>query len=69
MGSSKDLIDYQEGRREIPDCQVGKGKGDCLKGLRSSEVSSYQQGVQGMRTEEDQRSVLVIGGNSNIPTK
>jgi hypothetical protein len=26
MGSLEDLIDCQEGRAEIPDCQVGKGE-------------------------------------------
>jgi hypothetical protein len=50
---SVDLIDCQEGRREIPDFQVGKGE------EMNSEVSSDQQGVL---TEEDQRSILIIGG-------
>jgi hypothetical protein len=53
MGSSRDLIDCQEGKNEIPNFQVSKGE------EMSSEVSSYQQG---MLTEEDQRSFLVIGG-------
>jgi hypothetical protein len=35
---SKDLIDFQEGNREIPYFQEGKGE------KMSSELSSYQQG-------------------------
>jgi hypothetical protein len=41
-----DLIDCKVGRREIPNCQVGRGKEMRMsKSPRSSEVSSYQQGV------------------------
>jgi hypothetical protein len=59
MGSLEDLIDCQEGREEIPDFQVGKGEEMRLSdSLMNSEVSSYQQG---MMTEEDQRSILIIG--------
>jgi hypothetical protein len=40
MGSV-DLIDFQVGRREVPNCQVGRGKEMRLsESLRSSEVSS-----------------------------
>jgi hypothetical protein len=35
---SVDLIDFQEGRREIPNFQVGKG------GEMNSARGSYQQG-------------------------
>jgi hypothetical protein len=51
---SVDLIDFQEGRSEVPNCQVGKEEG------MNSSRSSYQQGDRQM--EEDQRSVLIIGG-------
>jgi hypothetical protein len=83
MGSV-DLIDCQVGRREVPNCQVGRGKEMRLsESLRSSEVSSCQQGVlidedscgfadhvneddEKLNTltiqEEDQRSILIIGG-------
>jgi hypothetical protein len=83
MGSV-DLIDCQVGRREIPNFQVGRGKEMRLsESLRSSEVSSCQQGVlidedscgfadhvneydEKLNTltiqEEDQRSILIIGG-------
>jgi hypothetical protein len=58
--SSEDLIDCQEGRGEIPIFQVGKGEEMRLsESLKNSVGSSYQQGVL---TEEDQRSVLIIGG-------
>jgi hypothetical protein len=85
---SVDLIDCQEGRREIPYFQVGKGE------ERNSAESSNQQGVltgereakerphsyedscgvvdhvneddeklnTSITEEEDQRSVLIIGG-------
>jgi hypothetical protein len=57
---SVDLVDFQEGRSEILDSQVGKGDEVRLpESLRSSEVSSNQQGVL---TEEDQTSILIIGG-------
>jgi hypothetical protein len=57
---SVDLIDFQEGIREIPSFQVGKGSEMRLsKSLMSSEVSSDQQGVL---KEEDQRRILIIGG-------
>jgi hypothetical protein len=60
MGSLEDLIDCQEGREEIPDFQVGKGEEMRLSdSLMNSEVSLDQQG---MLTEEDQRSILIIGG-------
>jgi hypothetical protein len=43
---SVDLIDFQVGRREILDFQVGKGiRMRLSESLKSSEVSSYQQGV------------------------
>jgi hypothetical protein len=83
MGSV-DLIDYQVGRREVPNFQVGRGKEMRLsESLRSSEVGSGQQGVligedscgfvdhvneddEKLNTltikEEDQRSILIIGG-------
>jgi hypothetical protein len=83
MGSV-DLIDCQVGRREVPNFQVGRGKEMRLsESLRSSEVSSGQQGVligedscgfadhvneddEKLNTftikEEDQRSILIIGG-------
>jgi hypothetical protein len=83
MGSV-DLIDYQVGRREIPNFQVGRGKEMRLsESLRILEVSSCQQGVmigedscgfadhvneddEKLNTltiqEEDQRSILIIGG-------
>jgi hypothetical protein len=50
---SDDLIDCQEGRGEIPIFQVGKGED------MNSSRSSYQQGEL---MEEDQRSILIIGG-------
>jgi hypothetical protein len=38
-----DLIDCQVGRREVPNCQVGRGKEMRLfESLRSSEVGSGQ---------------------------
>jgi hypothetical protein len=41
-----DLIYFQMGRREIPNFQVGKGRKMRLsESLRSSKVSSDQQGV------------------------
>jgi hypothetical protein len=56
----KDLIDYQEGRSEIPDCQVGKGEERRLsESLMNSAESSYQQGEL---MEEDQKCILIIGG-------
>ena len=61
MGSI-DLIDCHMGRREVPNFQVGRGKEMRLsESLRSSEVSSIQQGVL---TEEDQKSIMIIGGIS-----
>jgi hypothetical protein len=46
MGSLEDLIDYQEGKAEIPDFQVGKGEEMRLSdSLMNSEVSLDQQGV------------------------
>jgi hypothetical protein len=45
MGSV-DLIDCQVGSRKFPNCQVGREKEMRLsESLRSSEVSSCQQGV------------------------
>jgi hypothetical protein len=42
----EDLRDFLEGREEIPNCQMGRGKEVRLsKSLRRSEVSSCQQGV------------------------
>jgi hypothetical protein len=83
MGSV-DLIDCQVGRREVPNCQVGRGKEMRLsESLTDSVESSYQQGVlmdedscgfadhvneydEKLNTltiqEEDQRSILIIGG-------
>jgi hypothetical protein len=41
-----DLIDCQVGRREVPNCQVGKGRKVRLsESLRRSKVSSYKKGV------------------------
>jgi hypothetical protein len=79
-----DLIDCQVGRREVPNFQVGRGKETRLyESLRSSKVSSYQQGVLISEDscdfadhvneydeklnaftikEEDQMSILIIGG-------
>jgi hypothetical protein len=94
MGSSRDLIDFQEGRTGIPNFQVGNGNERFFEGIRSSEESSDQQGVlnnemeakerphlyedscgvaghvneddeklnTSITEEEDQRSVLIIGG-------
>ena len=60
MGSV-DSIDYQEGSREIPYCQVGKDNQMRLsEGPINSEVSLDQQ-MQLMK-EEDLRSLLMIGG-------
>jgi hypothetical protein len=53
MRSDEDLIDCQEGSREIPYFQEGKGE------KMSSELSSYQQEEL---TKEDQNSILMIGG-------
>jgi hypothetical protein len=83
MGSV-DLIDCQVGSREFPNFQVGREKEMRLsESLRSSEVSSCQQGVlidgdscgfadhvneddeklnTSITKEEDQRSILIIGG-------
>jgi hypothetical protein len=57
---SIDFMSCQVGRGEIPYFQVGKGEemGLC-EGLMNSADSSDQQGVL---TEEDHRSVLIIGG-------
>jgi hypothetical protein len=46
MISIEDIIDCQESRGEILDCQVGKGiRMRLFESLRSSEVSLGQQGV------------------------
>jgi hypothetical protein len=59
MGSI-DLIDCQVGSRKIPCCQVGKGEQMRLtESLMNSEVSSDQQEEL---IEEDQKSILMIGG-------
>ena len=45
MGSL-DLIDYQVGRREVPNCQVGRGKEMRVSAsLTNSVESSCQQGA------------------------
>jgi hypothetical protein len=51
---SKDLIVCQEGSKEIPIFQEGKGE------KMSSEMSSYQQGQ--LTEKEDQKGILIIGG-------
>jgi hypothetical protein len=48
---SVDLINYQEGRNEITDSQVGKGEE-----INSTMSSSHH----GVLMEEDQRWVLII---------
>jgi hypothetical protein len=59
MGSIEDLIDYQEGRGEILDFQVGKGsKMRLSESLRSSEESSYQQGMLTCDREAEERPHL-----------
>jgi hypothetical protein len=50
---SEDLINCQEGSREIPYCQERKGD------KMSSELSSHQQELL---IKEDQNSILMIGG-------
>jgi hypothetical protein len=77
MRSLEDLIDCQEGREEIPYCQVGKGEQMRLsESLMNSEVSSDQREelTEKMNSEvssyqrgelmekEDQKSILMIGG-------
>jgi hypothetical protein len=57
---SVDLIDCQEGRREIPYFQVGKEEERRLsESLMNSVESSYQQGEL---VEEDQKCIMIIGG-------
>jgi hypothetical protein len=57
---SIDLIDCEEGRREIPYFQVGKGEERILsESLMNSAEISYQQGEL---MEQDQRCILIIGG-------
>jgi hypothetical protein len=57
---SVDLIDYQDGRTEIPIFQVGKGEERRLsESLMDSVESSYQQGDM---IEEDKKCILIIGG-------
>jgi hypothetical protein len=52
---SVDLIGNQEGRREIPYCQVGKGEeGRLSESLMNSTESSYKQGEL---MEEDQKCI------------
>jgi hypothetical protein len=51
---SKDLTDCQEGSRELPYFQEGKGE------QMSSELSSYQKGQ--MTEEKDQKNILINGG-------
>jgi hypothetical protein len=51
---SKDLIDCQEGSREIPYYQEGKGE------QMNSKLSSYQQ--MQLTEKGDQRNLLIIGG-------
>jgi hypothetical protein len=58
MRSSKDPIDFQEGRSEIPSFQVDRGdKMRLSESLENSKISSDHQGVM---AEEDQRSVPII---------
>jgi hypothetical protein len=58
--SVEDLINCQEGRGEIPDFQVGKGNEMRLsKSIRSSEMSSGQQGVLAMRRRRGQERCLM----------
>jgi hypothetical protein len=54
-----DLIDCQVGREETPYFQVGKGE------EMNSAESSYKQDEL---MEEDQRRILIIGGNQGIPS-
>ena len=59
--SLQDLIDCQEGSRKIPICQVGRDEQMRLsEGLIKSEVSLNQP--EELIEEEDQRSLLMIGG-------
>jgi hypothetical protein len=68
MGSLEDLIDCQVGREENPILPGGQGREMRLsESLMNSEVSSYQQERE--LREEDQKSILMIGGNKGIPTK
>jgi hypothetical protein len=51
--SIEDIINFQEGRGEIPDFQVGKGNEMRLsKSIRSSEMSLGQQRVLAGEEEE-----------------
>jgi hypothetical protein len=60
MRSLEGLIDCQEGREEIPYCQVGKGEKMRLsKSLMNSGMSSDQREEL---VEKDQRNLLIIGG-------
>jgi hypothetical protein len=57
---SVDLIDCQEGRREISDFQGRKGEERRLsESLMNSAESSYQQGEL---MEQGQKCILIIGG-------
>jgi hypothetical protein len=60
MRSVEDLIDCQEGRREIPDCQVGKEEERRLsESLMNSAESSYEQREL---VEKEHKWILIIGG-------
>jgi hypothetical protein len=59
MGSFEDLINYQEGREEIPCCQVGKAEK-----MRLSNSFMNLEASLGQREEltgRDQRIILIIG--------
>jgi len=75
MRSLRDLIDYQEGNRRFPNCQVGKGTEmesvdsmDCQEGSRKipycqvgrDEKVSLNQPEQ-LTEEEDRENILMIG--------
>jgi hypothetical protein len=57
----EDLTDYQEGRSENSDFQVGKEEEVTLsESLKKLEEASDHQGM--LTEEEDQRHILIIGG-------
>jgi hypothetical protein len=54
LGSTEDLKNYQEGREEIPDCQVGNGLRS-LWGLMDCQEDS--QGISHCQLGNDMRSL------------
>jgi hypothetical protein len=56
-----DLKDCQVGNEESSDFQLGNP--EISLGLMNSKVSLDQQG---MLTEEDQRSIMIIGGSNHF---